>query len=77
MCFYCKCKSTVPSITNHVVNYKNCIIVVKNVPCEECEQCGEKYFNDEIMEKLEEIVNKAKQLATEVFVTDYRNNKVA
>lgn len=77
MCFYCGCKTTTPSVTNHVVNYRDCVIVVKNVPCEECEQCGEKYFSDEVMEKLEKIVDTAKQLATEVFVTDYRNNKVA
>lgn len=77
MCFYCGCKTTTLSVTNHVVNYRDCVIVVKNVPCEECEQWGEKYFSDEVMEKLEKIVDTAKQLATEVFVTDYRDNNVA
>lgn len=77
MCFYCGCKNTVPSVTNHVVNYEDCVIVIKNVPCEECELCGEKYFSDEIMEQLEKIVNAAKRLATEVFVTDFKKNKVA
>ncbi|MDO4338403.1 MAG: type II toxin-antitoxin system MqsA family antitoxin [Eubacteriales bacterium] len=77
MCFYCGCNTTIPNVTTHVVNYKDCVIVVKNVPCEEREQCGEKYFSDEVMEKLEKIVDTAKQLSTEVFVTDYRNNKVA
>ena len=43
MCMYCKGKTMLPSLTTHVVNYKNCIIIIKNVPCEECEQCGEKY----------------------------------
>ena len=45
MCMYCKCQTTIPSLTTHVVNYKNCIIIIKNVPCEECEQCGEKYYS--------------------------------
>ena len=31
MCMYCKCKTTIPSLTTHVVNYKNCIIIIKNV----------------------------------------------
>ena len=44
MCMYCKKSTTVNSTTTHVVNYKNCIIVIKNVPCLECEQCGEKYY---------------------------------
>ena len=59
MCMYCKNSTTVNSTTTHVVNYKNCIIVIKNVPCLECEQCGEKYYTDEVAERLETIVNMA------------------
>ncbi|MFR2155542.1 MAG: YgiT-type zinc finger protein [[Eubacterium] siraeum] len=29
------------SFTTHVVNYSNSVVIIKNVPCEECEQCGE------------------------------------
>lgn len=38
MCFYCKGKTMIPSVTTHVVTLNNCVMVVKNVPCEECEQ---------------------------------------
>ena len=71
MCFYCKSNTTIPSFTTHVVTYGMCVIIVRNVPCKECEQCGEKFYSDEVMERLETIVNKAKELASEVFVTDY------
>ena len=72
MCMYCKCKITISSLTTHVVNYKNCIIIIiKNVPCEECEQCGEKYYSDEVAMQLEYLVNTAKQLMQEVAVIDY------
>ena len=37
MCKLCKCDTVKQSTTTHVVNYKNSIIVIKNVPCEECE----------------------------------------
>ncbi len=30
-CFYCK-GEIAPSVTNHVVNYDDCIIIIKNVP---------------------------------------------
>ena len=63
------------STTTHVVNYKNSIIVIKNVPCEECEQCGEKYYTDEVAEQLEKMVNLAKQMMQEIAVLDY--SKVA
>ena len=62
MCMYCKCMTTIPSFTTHVVNYKNCIIIIKNVPCDECEQCGEKYYSNEVAKQLESLVNIAKQL---------------
>jgi YgiT-type zinc finger domain-containing protein len=68
---YCKCKITIQSFTTHVVNYKNCIIIIKNVPCEECEQCGEKYYSNEVAKQLENLVNIAKQLMQEIAIIDY------
>ena len=71
MCMYCKCKSTISSFATHVVNYKNCIIYNKNVTCEECEQCGEKYYSNEVAKQLENLVNIAKQLMQEIAIIDY------
>ena len=54
MCMYCKnSTNVVNSTTTHVVNYKNCIIVIKNVPRLEFEQCGEKYYTDEVVIRLQ------------------------
>ena len=75
MCMFCKCDAVTPSLTTHVVNYNGAIIVIKNVPCEECEQCGEKFYTDEVAEKLEKMVNAAKQMMQEIAVLDY--SKVA
>ena len=75
MCMYCKGGTVKESTTTHVVNYKNCVIVIKNVPCEECEQCGEKYFSDKVAEQLEILVDAAKKLMQEVAIIDY--SKVA
>ena len=75
MCMFCKCDTVKQSTTTHAVNYKNSIIVIKNVPCEECEQCGEKYYTDEVAEQLEKMVNLAKQMMQEIAVLDY--SKVA
>ena len=71
MCLYCKCKTVKPGIDTHMVNYKGCIIIIKNVPCEECEQCGEKYYTNEVAEKLEHIVENAKQHMQELSIMDY------
>ena len=75
MCMFYKGDTVKQSTTTHVVNYKNSIIVIKNIPCEECEQCGEKYYTDEVVEQLEKMVNLAKQMMQEIAVIDY--SKVA
>ena len=75
MCMFCKCDTVTPSLTTHVVNYNCTNIVIKNVPCEECEQCGEKFYTDDVAEKLEKMVNAAKQMMQEIAVLDY--SKVA
>lgn len=70
MCFYCK-GDMKQSTTTHVVNYKDCIIVIKNVPCEECDQCGEVEYSDEVMKRLDNIVNSVKELMQDISVVDY------
>lgn len=74
MCFYCK-GDMKPGTTTHVVNYNDCVIVIKNVPCEECDQCGEVEYSDDVMKKLDDIINSIKKLMQDVSVIDY--SKVA
>jgi YgiT-type zinc finger domain-containing protein len=68
---FCKCDSLIKSKTTHVVNYDGCVIIIKNVPCEECEQCKEKFYTDEVAEQLEILVNNSKKLLLEISVIDY------
>ena len=72
MCMYCKDKDFIETTTTHVVNYKNCLIIIKNVPCIECEQCGEKFFTDEVAEILDKIISAAKKFSQEISVIDYQ-----
>ena len=71
MCMYCKCDALLPSFTTHVVNYKGNVIIIKNVPCEECEQCGEKYYTNNVAFHIEKLVSAAKQLMQDISVIDY------
>ena len=72
-CFYCK-GDIVPSTTVYTVQIDNNIIVIKNVPCEECEQCGKIELTHEVMQKLNHIINVTKQLMQEVAVIDYKKS---
>lgn len=75
MCMFCKCDTVKQSTTTHVVDYNGSVIVIKNVPCEECEQCGEIFYTDEVAARLEKIVNDTKKLLQDLSVLDY--SKVA
>lgn len=67
MCIFCKSKEEKPSTTTHTVDNGDSVIVLRNVPCIECVQCGEIYYSDEVVEQLEDIVNKAKNLISQEF----------
>ena len=43
----------------------------RNTPCEECEQCGAKYYSDKTARQLEKLINTAKQLMQEISVINY------
>ena len=70
-CLSCKSGNMEESTTTYTAVLKNCILIIKNVPCMKCEQCGEKYYTDEVAERLETIVNMAKKLMQEIAVIDY------
>ena len=71
MCMFCRNSITVESTTTHVVNVQNYTIIVKNVPCLECEQCGKTYYTDEVAEQLENIINMPELLIQELAILDY------
>jgi len=71
MCNACLNNEKIKSKTTFTVEYKGCIIVIKNVPCLECEICGDVYFSDEVSANLEKIVEAAKMIMQEISVIDY------
>lgn len=71
MCSACFDENKYETKTTFTVEYNDCIIVIKNVPCLECKICGEITFTDEVSEKLEVLVNAAKELMQEISVIDY------
>lgn len=59
------------SATTHAVDTGKRLIVVRNVPCLKCTQCGEAVYTGDTVEKLEKIVNTLGQLMTEIAVVEY------
>ena len=72
MCNQCFNDNKIETFTTFTVDYKGCVIVVRNVPCFECQTCGEITFSDEVSEKLEKILDSAKAILQDVSVIDFQ-----
>ena len=71
MCNACFDDNKIHTTTTFTVEYNECLIVVRNVPCLECQICGEVTFSDDISARLEKIVNAAKNILQDVSVIDF------
>lgn len=72
-CFMCK-GEVIEKKVNYMVDLENTIIIIKGVPAKVCTKCGEQYFDDKTSENIENIVNKLKDLSTEVTIINYKEN---
>jgi YgiT-type zinc finger domain-containing protein len=62
-----------PDTTSDFTDLKTCLVVIRNVPCHKCVQCGEIVFDFNVGERLEEIVDKLKDSLTEIAIVQYSN----
>ena len=72
-CFFCKGKMR-PTTTTRLAEFGESIIVIKNVPCHKCEQCGEATINISVSERLEQIINEIKNNLMEVTIIRYSDS---
>ena len=56
-CYFCKGKTEIKNVD---VDFRwgDKLFVVKNVPVEVCNQCGERYYSAEVSKKLDNLVKK-------------------
>ena len=66
-CFMCK-GDLIEKEVNYLVDLDKTIIIIKSVPARVCTQCDEKFFDDEVAKKLEEMFPDAIKL-----LADYGN----
>jgi len=69
-CFFCKNKM-IATTTTRLVEFGESIIIIKNVPCHKCEQCGEATINIVVSERLEQIINEFNNTLMEVTIIKY------
>ena len=55
-CYFCHGGPVVKGKTDHISRMNGQLVEVEDVPCEICQQCGEKYFDPKTIRKLELII---------------------
>ncbi|MGR3311417.1 MAG: type II toxin-antitoxin system MqsA family antitoxin [Candidatus Brocadiales bacterium] len=53
ICSFCGNKNFREKHVQYIYKHDGRLLVVNNVPCEECEYCGEQYFKAELLKKIE------------------------
>ena len=71
-CFLCK-GEMIDGYTTDVTDFESSVIIIRNVPCHKCSQCGEVSFPLSVAERLESIVDSIKETVTEVAIIKYSN----
>ncbi len=69
-CFRCK-GDTEHKLKTHAATLDQCVIIIKNVPALICKQCGEVYFSDDVMQRLEVITDRLASIIKEVAIVDF------
>lgn len=54
ICSFCGNKHFRERHVQYIYKHDHQFLVVDNVPCEECEYCGEQYFKADVLKKIEE-----------------------
>jgi len=76
-CYSCKGGALENSTTSDFNDLGSCMIIVKDVPCQKCLQCGEIIFNFQTGERIEEIVDMLKNMITgEIAIVQYSPTEV-
>ncbi len=58
VCNFCANKNFRTKNVQYIYKHNDKYLIVNNVPCEECEYCGEQYFHAQSLKKIESDFNK-------------------
>ena len=69
-CFACK-GNVEKSTTTYMTECDGCYIIIKNVPCLKCDQCGDVVFRGSVVEKIDDILDGLEKIVSKISIIDY------
>jgi YgiT-type zinc finger domain-containing protein len=70
-CPLCRQGELQPGTSDETVSYEGMTLVVKDVPAEICDMCGEPYFNEQVTQRLLDLAREAAAAGVVVDVRRY------
>jgi YgiT-type zinc finger domain-containing protein len=70
-CLICKTGTMHPSKESYFAKIKGGYVIIENVPCFKCEQCGEIVYAASVMEKIDEMLERFEKIASKISIVDY------
>lgn len=70
-CLVCKSNEIENSTTTYFAQVNGCYVIIENVPCQKCHQCGETLFSMDVLEKIDDILERVEKIVSKVIIMDY------
>ena len=70
-CMSCKSGEMVESKTSYFAQLKDCYVIIENVPCMKCGQCGDVVFRSSVVEKIDDILDNLEKIVSKISIVDY------
>ena len=46
-------------------------VIIENVPCWKCDQCGEIVYSASVIEKIDALIENLQKVTSKIFIVDY------
>lgn len=56
--------------TTHTGKTKDCVIIIKNIKCKKCSQCGDETYSENEVGLISQVAKKIREIPLELAVTD-------
>ena len=71
-CLVCKSGTMTDSAETYFARLNGGYVIIENVPCKKCGQCGEIVFSASTIERIEELLEVYSKISSKIFIVDYR-----
>ena len=72
-CLACKTDGMIDATATYFASIRNCYVIIKNVPCRKCPQCGEEVFSLDVLGRIDEILEGLTNPSGKVCIMEYKS----